>query len=682
MRRSFVLPVLPRFRVAALLFLLIASLTGTAMAQTGGNGTGDPPARAARLSYLAGEVGLLPAGSQNDWRQVDINRPLTDGDRLSSTPGARAELELGGAALRIGGDTRLGVLVLDAQLGQFKLTRGTLELSVRQLASGQSYEVDTPTIALVIDRPGRFRVDVRPDGSATRVTAFDGNAEVYGVDGARQDILAGRSYRFEDASLDRMLISYIAGGDAFDAWCQDRDRRYTDSMASQYVPAGMVGAEDLDNYGSWVDEPDYGAVWFPAQVAAGWAPYRFGHWAWIQPWGWTWVDDAPWGFAPFHYGRWAFIRGAWGWLPGTYFGPPVYAPALVAFVGGRHWDVSLSLGGPIGWFPLGPRDIFNPWYHASRRYYDRLNRQDLDHHRDHDRRDRRDIDARIARHYDAYRRGRVQAIDAGTHGFHPRGFSAVPARNFAAAHDVHHHLLQVDPQRLADARPSLHGPAHRPQADPARRYGPRLHALPTDGLHRPVVMRHIPTDGRFQRVTWHAPARPRSFASTRPAIRAPVRPDVRYGSPAMQRGQQNAAVRDEMRPGVSFISRGSEPGRPTGRFNGGLPQVPHLEPLRSQTARSPISRPVSRPVATAPRPAEVRFEPVRRAPPAVFQSHMVSPRGNGYVAHRTEQAYRPPAFRPPPRVMMEHRQAPRAQAQRAQPQRRAPPPWHGNDHRH
>ena len=31
-------------------------------------------------------------------------------------------------------------------------------------------------------------------------------------------------------------------------------------------------------------------------------------WVWLRPWGWTWVDDAPWGFAPFHYGRWLW----WG----------------------------------------------------------------------------------------------------------------------------------------------------------------------------------------------------------------------------------------------------------------------------------------------------------------------------------------------------------------------------------
>ncbi len=72
----------------------------------------------------------------------------------------------------------------------------------------------------------------------------------------------------------------------------------------------------------------------PRVVASGWAPYSTGRWAWVQPWGWTWVDDAPWGFAPFHYGRWVYLRNSWCWAPGSYVRRPVYAPALVAWIGG------------------------------------------------------------------------------------------------------------------------------------------------------------------------------------------------------------------------------------------------------------------------------------------------------------------------------------------------------------
>ena len=137
----------------------------------------------------------------------------------------------------------------------------------------------------------------------------------------------------------------------------------------------MTGAEDLDRYGQWQQTPEYGALWVPRSVAADWAPYTTGHWAWVRPWGWTWVDDAPWGFAPFHYGRWVYHRNVWCWAPGTYVARPVYAPALVAWVGGPRGGVSISVGAgaPVGWFPLAPREVYVPAYRASPRYVQQVN---------------------------------------------------------------------------------------------------------------------------------------------------------------------------------------------------------------------------------------------------------------------------------------------------------------------
>src|SRR5207245_7824657 len=54
---------------------------------------------------------------------------------------------------------------------------------------------------------------------------------------------------------------------------------------------------------------------------------------------------------------------------------PVYAPALVAFVGGSHWSASLSIGGGggVAWFPLGPREVYVPPYRVSPTYVNRVN---------------------------------------------------------------------------------------------------------------------------------------------------------------------------------------------------------------------------------------------------------------------------------------------------------------------
>jgi hypothetical protein len=89
------------------------------------------------------------------------------------------------------------------------------------------------------------------------------------------------------------------------------------------------------------------------------------------------VEDEPWGFAPFHYGRWTFVRGGWGWVPGPMVVRPVYAPALVGFVGGGSGlGVAVGFGGGfsgVAWFPLGPRDVYIPGYHASPRYVQNIN---------------------------------------------------------------------------------------------------------------------------------------------------------------------------------------------------------------------------------------------------------------------------------------------------------------------
>jgi hypothetical protein len=175
-------------------------------------------------------------------------------------------------------------------------------------------------------------------------------------------------------------LSAVPPPDAFDAWCDARERREMSSVSARYVPREMVGYEDLDANGVWSEVPPYGMVWRPRAVAVGWAPYHNGHWAWVEPWGWTWIDDAPWGFAPFHYGRWAFAGGAWVWVPGhmavgAVAVRPVYAPALVAFVGGPGFGVAVGAGGVgmAAWFPLGPGEVYRPAYHVSEVYVRNIN---------------------------------------------------------------------------------------------------------------------------------------------------------------------------------------------------------------------------------------------------------------------------------------------------------------------
>jgi hypothetical protein len=358
------------FRLLALMVVLLFPLCTASLASAA---YADPPERVARLSHTQGAVSYSPAG-EDDWFGVVRNRPLIQGDRLWTDRDARAEFQVGSAAVRLGSNTAVEILDLNDRIAQVRMTQGTLNLSIRRMYPGQMFEVATPTLAFSINRPGRYRIDVDPRNAITTVVVWDGAGEAYG-DYASFRLQAGDTVRFYDADLRDYEMYGLPREDDFDRYSLDRDQRLARSASLRYVDDDVVGYADLDEYGNWRRDSRYGNVWFPSRVDAAWAPYQDGHWVWQEPWGWTWVDNAPWGFAPSHYGRWVNVSNRWGWVPGPRNVRPVYAPALVAFVGGSGWSVSISLGGgsPIGWFPLGPREVYVPSYQASRDYFTRVN---------------------------------------------------------------------------------------------------------------------------------------------------------------------------------------------------------------------------------------------------------------------------------------------------------------------
>ncbi|WP_114969962.1 DUF6600 domain-containing protein [Rhodoferax ferrireducens] len=356
-------------RLRALTFV-----AGAALLFFSGWANADPPARVARLGYASGAVSLLPAGD-TDWDRATLNRPLTNGDRLWTDANARAEIQLGGAMIRMNAGTSVSVLNLDDRIAQLQLTQGTLNVRVRRLEPGQVFEVDTPNLAFTLRQPGEYRITVDPDGNATDIIVRKGQGEVYG-EGAAYVVDSRQPYRFKGTGLREYEYLDLPPLDEFDRWALDRDRRHDNSPSARYVSPDVVGYQDLDDNGSWRENPTYGRVWIPRRVAPGWAPYRDGHWAWVNPWGWTWVDDAPWGFAVSHYGRWAHLGGTWCWVPGPTRTRAYYAPALVAFVGGNNFQLTVSSGnvGGVAWFPLAPREVYRPAYAASRGYFERVNR--------------------------------------------------------------------------------------------------------------------------------------------------------------------------------------------------------------------------------------------------------------------------------------------------------------------
>jgi hypothetical protein len=170
----------------------------------------------------------------------------------------------------------------------------------------------------------------------------------------------------------RAQIGPIAPRTAFESWAEDRAEREDASVSSRYVSRDVTGYEDLDDHGDWMYVSSYGYVWRPRYLANDWAPYRFGRWLWIGPWGWTWIDDARWGFAPFHYGRWANLRNHWCWVPGPRDLRPVYAPALVGWAGNPPSRYS-AIGRDVRWFPLAPHEVYVPSYKHTPRHARRVN---------------------------------------------------------------------------------------------------------------------------------------------------------------------------------------------------------------------------------------------------------------------------------------------------------------------
>lgn len=431
---------------------------------------GDPPDRVLRLSYMQGAVSFEPSG-ENDWSEATLNYPVATGDRLWTDKSARVELETGNIAIRISAETDLTATNLSDQSIQLGLAQGTVRVRAFEVAAGHQIEIDTPNAALTVNRPGDYRVEVYPNENLTMLTVNSGEVEVTDSNGQLQTVGSGQAVRMTGSNPAQLETVGLPSPDDFDRWCNDRDRRYLASTSRRYVSPEVAGYYDLDQYGSWTTVADYGPVWYPAGLPVGWCPYRYGRWAWVEPWGWTWVEQEPWGFAPFHYGRWVLVGPRWGWVPGPIAVAPVYGPAFVAFVGSAGFSVGVSFGN-VAWFPLGPGEPFLPWYHHSDAYL-------------------RQINVTNVRNINITNITNVTNITNINYRYKTTGITAVSTSAFRSAQPVDRNLAKVNPQQFAQAaiiphpevtpeRSAIVGgaPAARPAVPPTR---------PAVAVHPPVT---------------------------------------------------------------------------------------------------------------------------------------------------------------------------------------------------
>ncbi|MGA3317849.1 MAG: DUF6600 domain-containing protein [Candidatus Korobacteraceae bacterium] len=607
----------------------------------------DPPTRVARLGYIEGSVSFQPA-SETDWVQAVANRPMTTGDKLWADKGSRAELQLGSAVIRLSENTGVSFLNLDDHTVQIQLSSGTINLRVRRLDQDDAFEVDTPDLAFTVSQPGNYRLDASEDGTSTVVSLRDGGGQATG-NGQTYTLSAGQRATFS-AGTDSLNadVEDLGGPDQFDNWADGRDHRYDDSRSAQYVSRDVVGYEDLDDNGSWRDDRDYGHVWYPNNVGPGWAPYREGHWDWISPWGYTWVDDSAWGYAPFHYGRWVTVGGRWGWIAGPVNVQPVYAPALVVFIGGGGG----GFGGDVGWFPLGPREVYVPPYQVSRGYMNQVNVSNTTVNT-----------TTITNVYNntiinnqTTNITNVNYVNRNVQG----AVTVVPQRAFAGAQPVGRAAIAVNPQQIARAPVSARVavvPTEQSVLGAKASTANHVTAPPAAVMNRQVVAKRTPPPppvpfAKQQQALAAHPGEPlakHEIQSLRPAGAAAAHPMVKVAPPG--------------KPATPTTGR---PGNPP---NAGRPGQPTPPP--AETNRPPAAQPPNRPPAARPQNRPPVAQPPNRPP--VAQPNQPPPRPQTPPPAAAKPT--PPAESNRPPAAQPNRPAPPAETNRppaAQPQNRPP----------
>jgi FecR protein len=290
----------------------------------------------AYLSHVEGEVTLQRA-SESEPESGALNVPLQPGDRIWTHGNSRAEIRIGsGLVVHLSESTKLDLVANDADT-ILRLWSGSAILKVSEATEGR--RLDTPAGSVRPVREGSYRADIE-GGDAVTLSVERGSAELASSHGTVLVQSGETSFATPTEAPSIPAPFNTARIDDFDRWSDSREARRmrTEDIVVRSLPREVRSyAYELEDYGSWYQEPDYGYVWYP-RVEVGWAPYTYGRWGYTH-WGHTWISSEPWGWAPYHYGRWGWGHRGWYWIPGA-----VWGPAWVSFAIGPTW---------VGWSPLG-----------------------------------------------------------------------------------------------------------------------------------------------------------------------------------------------------------------------------------------------------------------------------------------------------------------------------------------
>jgi hypothetical protein len=643
------------FRAILLSSVALVAIAGSAAAQS------DPPARIGRLAYMQGTVSFHDA-QQDTWSAAVVNTPITTGDALWTEPNGHDEIMVGGSRVRMDGDTQLDMLAIDDSQVRMQLDQGRLDIKTFNLDSGQP-QVVTPRGTVILEQQGDYYIHAGTTNDPTLIGVRAGSARFQGPTGQALELQAGQVGEISgDGGGTIQVQSLQTAPPPMPQYWAQRDQQISYSTP-QYVSADVTGYEDMAAYGSWSSDPQYGEVWMPNNVSADWAPYTTGSWSYVGPWGWTWVDSSPWGFAPYHYGRWAHGQRGWFWVPPERAERPVYAPALVAFVGGAELGVAIGAQSraPVGWFPLGPREAYVPPYTSDRNYYQRMNRNDR-------------VEAAVMndRWQRAERHEALRADERNEALMNRRFATVMAADDFAHSRSVQQAHLRVDEAKLAAMPVAAVAAPPSPtrsllQAQPngagANQQGPNQQGPNQQGVARPNEPRsndpnaHAPANAqtRFggleaigrptQQPTAHAPGPQIAAHAQQPANGKPALPPL-----APRSAVPPPHVQGERTPGAS---NAGQPQAPT------PPQANRVEPPHAGQSATPQAQPQHvQPQASQPQPPHPAAE---------------APRGPQQVTPQQQAHTPPPPSRPATEAPQAHAPAPQGQPQ-VQPQAHVPAP--------
>ena len=554
-----------------------------------------PPARVGRVSFISGTLAFYGPGD-SDWSAAKVNYPIAAGEWFATDPQSRAEIRIGAQTIDIAGDTQLDIADLGNRVIKAGVTQGRIDVNMRQFGPDESVEIDIPRGGVWLLERGIYDIETGAADQPTRIAVFEGSARFVGG-GADLIIRAGDAVVLSGndtvaATVERATV------DDFVKWCRSRDYHQERLAAPYHVPPAMTGFEELDAYGGWDTVPDYGAVWYPKSVPADWAPYRDGHWVWVEPWGWNWVDAEPWGFAPFHYGRWARIDERWGWVPGNFVPQPVYAPALVAFIEdpGIGPSAPLETGPAVGWFPLAPGEVYWPNYTRDPVYIRNVNIANVS-----------VTNITEIKTIATARRTDDPPPQVANQQFANRGAATVvPARIFADSGRVAPAALAVPPQALQRAPVSLRPPQLTPTAARPASPAPTASVPAMQPMHGPSAQAVLPAPG-------HPPGPP-NFSGLAPAPSGPHgRPQLAQqplqaapaapvpGHPTGPPNFSNLAPAPGAhgQPAVTQQPAQAAPPPPTPGHPPGPPNFSHLAPAAGVHGQPPVTQ---QPAPAAPAP--------------------------------------------------------------------------------